>query len=115
MISRKGITRKLDKALSTIVRTCGSCRRCGKKKNLQCAHIFSRNNRSVRWDFKNVVCLCAGCHFWAHANPVLFTEWVRQFLGEDKYATLKLQANTIRQFATYELEGLYAKFVEIAG
>lgn len=98
---------KLDKILSLIVRGRGKCARCGNKQNLQCCHIFSRSYLGLRWLLENVLCLCAGCHFWGHANPILFAEWVREFLGEEKYEDLKEARN---QITKYTLEDLQIKY-----
>jgi hypothetical protein len=54
----------------------------------------------------NLLCLCASCHFWSHKNPILFTEWVKKFLGEDKYQVLKEKHN---QVIKYTLEDLQSK------
>jgi 5-methylcytosine-specific restriction endonuclease McrA len=109
MSSRSAIKNKLDKIISKIVRSKGYCVWCGSKRTeiLQCAHIYSRNNLSVRWDLENLVCLCAGCHFKAHQQPIEFTEWVKTFLGQDKYDRLRIRANTLYQWKIYELEALY--------
>jgi len=31
----------------------------------------------------------AGCHFWAHTNPILFLEWVEQLRGESALDQLR--------------------------
>ena len=99
----KAETRKLDKLLSELVRKRGFCEKCANRETLQAAHIFSRNKRSVRWDYKlNVLCLCAKCHFWAHANPILFTELVRKHLGKTKYELIKKKARQIARYLDYE-------------
>ena len=107
-LSTSAWTRKLDKIVSEIVRSRGECVRCGKQDGtLQSAHIYSRSNLQVRWDFDNVVCFCAGCHFWAHKNPIGFTEWVREHLGPIKYESLKQRSNLRKVWAVYEKEALY--------
>ena len=104
--TKSGLKRKLDKEFSRVIRSQGKCCKCGKDdySKLQAAHIFSRSMLSVRWDFDNVLCLCAGCHFEAHAKPVLFTEFVRQFLGELKYEQLKSKAMAIKKWTLPEME-----------
>lgn len=113
--TRSSLTRKLDQAVSLVVRSRGYCVKCGNKRYelLQCCHIFSRKNRSVRFDLKNVICLCAKDHFWAHQNPILFTEFVREWLGEFEYTQLKIRANTPRKFTIEELQELLARYEEI--
>ena len=94
--TKKSLTRKLDKICSQIIRQ-NPCARCGEEQydKLQCAHIFSRRYRSVRWNLFNMVSLCASCHFWAHGNPVLFGEFVKTYLGEERYLLLKSTATPI--------------------
>jgi hypothetical protein len=50
---------------------------------LNAHHIFSRHNKSTRWDIDNGICLCAGCHvfsdqFSAHKTPSEFTYWLEK-------------------------------------
>lgn len=101
------LTNKLDKICSEIVHHRGRCERCGNRRTLQCCHIFSRSNRSVRWSLINLLCLCAGCHFWGHKNPVLFTEFVRGLLSKEGYDELKQEAIKIKKWTIEELEELY--------
>jgi len=60
----KGIDKKLDDAWSELVKlewgVC--CAKCGKTSPLNSHHIYSRSNRSVRWNTTNGICLCVGCH-----------------------------------------------------
>jgi len=84
-----------DREFSAKVRARGRCERCGKTANLQAAHIFSRRYLRLRWLEDNCLCLCAGCHLWAHANPLLFGEFCRCHMGERKYQELINTRNTI--------------------
>ena len=102
--TKKSLTNKLDKLVSKIVRSHGKCERCGKRENLQCCHIFSRTYRSLRWSLDNLLCLCAGCHHWGHKNPILFTEFVREHLGEDNYELLKENYRAITKLTIQDLE-----------
>lgn len=113
--SKSYLTRKLDKIVSEIVRARGYCVRCENRKTLQAAHIFSRSNRAVRWRLGNVLCLCAKCHFWSHLNPVLFTEWVRKWLGATQYNILKNNATQIKKWTIEEMEELYKRFETVRG
>jgi hypothetical protein len=107
--SKKLLTRKLDHICSEIVRSRGKCAKCSKTDyaHLQTAHIFSRKYRSIRWDIElNLLCLCDSCHFWAHANPILFTEFVREYLGEVRYVMLKVRAQSIKKWTIEEMQEL---------
>lgn len=93
-VTKTSIKKKLDKLFSEKVRRIGFCQHCGSNNNLQCAHIFSRRNLSIRWDDENAVCLCYRCHIhWSHKEPIQFTKWVSQFKNiaylEDKIANAK--------------------------
>jgi hypothetical protein len=106
-MKRKMIRNKLDKKVGEIVRSKGYCVKCGKEQNLQACHIFSRKNLSTRWDLENVICMCAGCHFWSHTNPVLFGEFVKEYLGELRYEALKARATAIKKWRDEELDNYY--------
>lgn len=103
--SRKTLRNKLDKICSEITRGKGKCQRCGKRQNLQTAHIFGRTYNNTRWDLDNLLCLCPDCHInFAHKCPILFTEWVRKYLGEEKYKLLKEAHNLIYKPTIGDLE-----------
>ena len=106
-LTKKLLTRKLDKLVSAIVRSRGYCVKCGGTSHLQACHIFSRTYRSVRWDMLNMLCLCAKCHFWSHKNPILFTEFIREYLGDLNYHTLKNIATSIKRWSLEGMEDLY--------
>jgi hypothetical protein len=107
-LSTSAWTRKLDKIVGEIVRSRGECVRCGNTETLQTAHIYCRDNFAVRWDFDNVLCFCYNCHMnFAHKNPIGFTEWVKEYLGEMKYEALKQRSNLRKVWAVYEKEALY--------
>ena len=102
--SKSYLTNKLDKECQRIVRSKGQCVKCKRPDALQTAHIFSRTYKSVRWNLLNMLCLCAGCHRWAHNNPVLFTEWVKNYLGEYNYELLKNTANPTSHWTIDDLQ-----------
>src|SRR3990167_1564497 len=109
--SISALVRLADIAFSLFIRARdGKCVRCGKKDNLQCAHIFSRSARSVRWDELNAITLCGGCHlFWAHKNPIEFTEFIMKRLGS-QYEELKRRYYKLHQFTRQELEAIIEKY-----
>jgi hypothetical protein len=67
------------------------CVRCGKKKNLQWAHVYSRRYRSVRWEPLNSMVLCAGCHLAWHHRPLEAVDWWESWIGVDKINVLRLR------------------------
>lgn len=116
-ITKRGMVRKLDKIVSEIVRARGSCAKCRKGAEtvtLQCAHIFSRRNMSVRFDLLNCLPLCYACHFyWAHKEPIEFTEFVKEYLGKYYYEQLRIRAKTILKWTMEDMQTLYTKLQEL--
>ena len=110
-LTKRGLIKKLDKLVSDIVRSrgvCARCRRGGESVVLQCSHIFSRRNFSVRFDLNNCLCLCLRCHlYWAHKNPIEFYEFVQEHLGKYNFAQLKQKAQQIHKYTLSELQELY--------
>lgn len=102
--TKTSLRRKLDKICGEIVRGRGKCEHCGGTNQLQTAHIFSRTYNAVRWCLDNLLCLCASCHFFFHKNPILFAEWVKKYLGEEKYELLKEARNQITKYTIEDLQ-----------
>lgn len=74
-----------DKWFSDVVRKKAGhvCESCGKVEGrMECAHIYGRSAKSVRWSLDNAVCLCHYCHMQFTANPLEFTAWLQEELGE---------------------------------
>jgi hypothetical protein len=86
-MTKRQLVRKLDKAWAEKVKQRGSCEYCGKRENLQAAHIIGRTNRRLRWDERNGVCLCVRCHLFgpesAHKNPLAFLRWLETYRPDD--------------------------------
>ena len=77
------------------------CEYCGKPTGLNSHHIFSRSNKSTRYDLDNGVCLCVGHHtfsssFSAHKTPAEFIEWIKEKKGDGWYEKLRRKAKSIR-------------------
>lgn len=87
---------KADKLWSLFIRQRdGSCRRCGRgpgEVTLQAAHVISRRYKAIRWDERNGLALCVGCHHWGHKQPVEFDWWVQEVIGKDTYEALRTAA-----------------------
>lgn len=94
--------KKLDGIFGKLVRSRGRCEWCGGINYLQTAHIFSRRFQGTRWDQKNALSLCAGCHRKAHDRPTEFTEFVKDRLGELEYSRIQLQSYKIAKYINYE-------------
>lgn len=48
--------------------------------------------------------------FWAHKNPIEFTEFIRSLLGEQNFAQLKKLYNLPKQWSLKELKEIYETF-----
>jgi len=54
-----------------------------------CAHIFGRREKSLRWDGDNAVALCRACHMRFTANPIDFTRWLEDHIGRQMLEILQ--------------------------
>ena len=94
---------KLDILFSNLVRrragwACQVCGRYfpeGERQGLHASHHFSRRKRSVRWSPENCSAACFACHQTLGENPVLFHDWIKGHLGDEKFAALRIQAEKI--------------------
>ena len=81
-----------DKWFSDVVRKKAGhvCESCNKVEGrMECAHIYGRSAKSVRWSLDNAVCLCHYCHMKFTANPLEFTRWLEETLGEGHMEMLR--------------------------
>lgn len=100
--------KKCDKAFSLLIRSVGSCQNCGSIENLQCAHIVSRSNKTLRWNPLNAVCLCLRCHiFKFHRSPLEFVEWLEKRYPE-RMVYLREKRNTILTRTIKDYKELHA-------
>lgn len=86
MVNKMSIKREAcDKWFSDVVRKKANhtCESCGRSDiGMDCAHIYGRREKSVRWSLDNAVCLCRVCHRNYTENPIDFAHWLNQYLGE---------------------------------
>lgn len=101
----KGIDKKLDDAWSKAVKIRDNfeCRYCRKNTTLNSHHIFTRSNRSTRWDINNGITLCVAHHtfsssFSAHKTGIEFTYWLEEKMGKSWLNKLRLKANQTAKF-----------------
>lgn len=75
-----------------------TCQRCGRKfrgydeekdnshlKGLHCAHNKGRGKRSTRWEEKNAMALCYGCHRFIDKNADEKKELFIKKFGKESY------------------------------
>lgn len=48
---------------------------------------------AVAWDLDNGSTKCRECHRWMDTHPLDHAEWIRNWLGEERYQALKVRAN----------------------
>lgn len=84
---------KCDRLFSLRIRARDKvCQKCGTPNLLQCAHIFSRGYHSVRWDDRNAIALCAGCHkFYTH-HPIEWEDFIVARIGQEAWDELRADA-----------------------
>ena len=100
---RKKLIRDCDNLFRKIIysRDKCSCQRCkATAKQLNCSHFYSRSIKVLRWNQLNAVCLCVGCHFWGHQNPLEFSEWYKNHIGLNAFNNLTLSRSN--RFRTSE-------------
>lgn len=93
------LNKELDKLWSQAVRKKGYCEYCLRKPPevvLHAHHIYSRRHYQTRWDLRNGVCLCNGCHLYkAHKDIQEFSDWVRAHFGSTHIELLKNEVNSL--------------------
>lgn len=111
--SKKTLRNKLDKAWSRNILSKGKCEVCSKKESLNAHHIVGRRNLTLRWDLRNGVCLCAGCHTFrtlsAHQNP----EWFHFWLEENRWEDLAYINCVMYEIKKWTLEEMQDKLEEL--
>ena len=87
-----------DKWFSDVVRQKAGyiCQHCAKADaRMECAHIYGRAAKSVRWSMDNAICLCHYCHMRFTANPLEFTSWVLDTHGAGHLEMLREKWNVL--------------------
>lgn len=59
----------------------GHCLVCGTDQSLECAHIYGRRRRIVRYSLDNAVTLCHHHHRAFTESPLAFSGWLELELG----------------------------------
>lgn len=80
-VDRKAKIDKMDREISKKIREeqrhCQKCMKSFDPKALQVHHLVGRTNLYLRFDPRNLICLCAECHRYAHAHIAEFKTWAR--------------------------------------
>jgi len=84
------VTKKLDSLFSQYIRSIGECFRCQSQKNLQCAHIWTRGYKQIRWNPENALCLCQGCHLYFTHHPIEWQDFIEEHFPGRLYKLKKI-------------------------
>jgi hypothetical protein len=87
-----------DKWFSDVIRLKAGyqCENCGKQDGrMECAHIYGRAAKSVRWSMDNALCLCHYCHLTYTANPLSFSSWLQSYVGPGHLDMLREKWNVL--------------------
>jgi 5-methylcytosine-specific restriction endonuclease McrA len=86
----------------------GGCERCHTPKKsyleLQTAHFHSRNGHTTRWDIRNSIGSCGGCHMYLDNHEEEKIELEKHILGEEEYESLYILANLTTKQAPVDLK-----------
>ena len=113
--NRKRIENQLDDLWRRAVlkRWGNKCAVCHKSEGVQSAHIFSRKNKSVRWDILNGISLCSRHHlFWAHKEPIEFAKFVEEKIGKEELEKLSYKAHQTVHYSIDDLLEIKRKLEE---
>lgn len=105
--------KKADKLYSLNRRTkVGHCEKCGRKENLQLAHIISRDCKKLRYSDDNSFVLCYSCHFTFHRKPLQFSAFVEEKKGKGSCNRLIQESNKLKSLGIDYYERLIDKLKE---
>lgn len=102
------VLKKLDKEWSRCVRqrADNKCEVCG-GLGTNAHHYISRSNRVLRWDLRNGISVCAGCHLFKnnsfHKNPEWGHFWMEEHRWED-LRDINCVMYTIKKWTIEEIE-----------
>ena len=82
----------------------------GFRRGLECAHIWGRRNKSVRWEPMNCVALSTAAHMHFTANPLEFHAWLLDVKGESFLEILNEKKNLIKKWTKAEKEEMYKHY-----
>ncbi len=117
----KGIDKRLDDAWSLLVKLKAGNRcevfNCKKSEYLNAHHIFTRRNKVVRWSLDNGIALCPSHHtldsrFSAHGTPIKFTDFLKNYRGENYIDLLTYKSNQIHKWHKFEKELLLKELLK---
>lgn len=113
MTEYQRVTKKCDKLWADIIKNKAGwiCEWCGKTKiqvMMNAAHIIRRGNKSTRWDIRNGLCLCVGCHyrFDNSGNRGDVLEWLEGRIGRKLLKELTILGREGKQWLVNDLRAV---------
>lgn len=95
--------KECDRLFSLFIRhrdkRCRRCRKVSDIKKLQCHHLIGRVYRKIRFDPRNGVALCYGCHKFLTHRPLENEEFILATIGGETYEELRSIARNTTQKA----------------
>jgi hypothetical protein len=85
--------KRCDTLFSKVIRARDkTCRNCGDRKYLQCAHLITRSYKAIRCDERNAVALCRSCHVYFTHKPLEWQMWCDENIGAGVMQHLRQRA-----------------------
>jgi len=115
--SKARIKKKCDDLFSLIIRVKGYCEWCGRSDiQLNAHHSIGRGVEILRYDPRNMCCLCVNCHEFATLHSVKndgqsYWEWFKSVRPED-YDYIKSEKYKTIQRRIADYQELYQELKE---
>ena len=107
---------QLDELYSLYIRNRDKrCVTCGTTDDLTNGHLRSRASYSTRWDDRNCHAQCKGCNLLHEHDPSKFDEFFIGKFGLEAWHENNRKYRTPRQFKSWELAEMIAKYRELTG
>ena|SRR3990167_4267987 len=84
-----------DKQFSkAIIKRDKKCLRCSKINQLTCSHYWTRYYSAARYNYRNCITLCIGCHFkWEEEKQGEYRDFMLQYLGQEEFDKLRMETH----------------------
>jgi hypothetical protein len=114
---RKVLEVRLDKLIGDYVKKRdGKCVLCGATEKLTSGHWIHRGKKRVRWDVRNVNCLCASCNLTDNYQPQWHTEYMLKHHGIDVVLELTELSKVLSwKFSVPELRAMVEEAERLSG
>lgn len=110
---RKALSDKLDRACSRWIREAydWTCANCGNQyskgsQGLHWSHFWSRRHKATRWDPDNACAHCFSCHQRLGGDPVEFSAFIRNHLGDGLFEIVREKAMSTKKWTEWEMADL---------